>query len=326
MNLETKKSEQKLISDAVEGWHKNSNFTFQTSGSTGTPKPISFTKDQVIASVLQTQKAFGLTDADVVLLSLPMKYVAGQIMLYRALHLNMDLRTVEPRIDLSEAFKYNVSFAAFIPPQVENMLKDEQGQKWLSSIRVVLIGGGPIGFGLAEELKSFSNDIYHTYGMTETLTHVAVKRLSRGGSSFFAPLPNIELTEVEGVLSIEARHLNVSISTNDIVRLNGDQTFEILGRKDNVINSGGLKIHPEKLETIFRKYLQKELIVKGVNDDNLGEKVVLFIESEKKIDPEWMNLAMSEIDKPKRPKLIQYLAEFPRTESGKIKRNEIFLN
>jgi len=314
-------SEQKQIAQAIESWHNSDEFTFQTSGSTGTPKKIIFSKEDVIASITQSQKAFNLTDQDTALLCLPMKYVAGQMMLYRALHLNMNLATAEPKIDLSQSYNSVVSFAAFIPPQIDHILSTDEGIEWLKNIRVVLIGGGPISAQQEAQLKPFQNEIYHTYGMTETLTHIAVRALSKGGNDHFRPLPNVTLSQSEDdALIINADHLNVTLQTNDIVELQKDQTFKILGRKDNVINSGGLKIHPEEIESAIKRYVDKELIIKGIIDDQLGQKVTLIVESENPIDPEWLHAAYAEIDKARRPKQVLYTSEFLRTDSGKIIR------
>lgn len=320
-------NEQRSIAEAILDWHQNDEFVFQTSGSTGIPKQINFTKDQIKSSISLSERAFDLTDRDVALLSLPMKYVAGKMMLYRALHLGMNVITIEPKMTIpKEKFDSRISFAAFIPSQIESLLTSREGRAWLESIRIVLVGGGHISSELEKELQDFSNSIYHTYGMTETLTHIAVRELSNGGISFFRPLPNVVLNvDKDKRLSIDAKHLGVKIVTNDLADMRRDSTFKILGRADNVINSGGLKIHPEELESIFKKYIQNELFVTGIPDDRLGERVALIIESNETIDPEWIQAAQSELSKNKWPKEIKYISVLPRTESGKVIRKNIDL-
>jgi len=317
-------SEERNIANAILEWHKNANFSFHTSGSTGTPKEIQFTKEQIIASINQSKDAFDLTSNDTALLSLPIRYVAGKMMLYRALHLGINLITTDPKTDLAKIIGQPISFAAFIPIQVENILSTEEGSKWFSKIRIVLIGGAPINPKLEEELKSFKNNIYHTYGMTETLTHIAIKKLSQNGELFYSALPYINLSKSNtGTLHIEATHLGVSVETNDMVEFQDNGKFRILGRKDHVINSGALKIFPEEIETILKKYIDNDLVIIGKKDETLGQKVVLCIEGEKGKDPEWLSEGIAQINKNKRPKEIHYLTEFPRTDSGKIQRNEL---
>ena len=320
-------SEQREIAQAILDWHQNENFEFQTSGSTGTPKSISFSKAQVEASITQSQKAFGLSSEDVALISLPMKYVAGKMMLFRSLKIGMDVYCIEPKVDIGNVIGRNISFAACIPQQIESLLNIQGGKKWLESIRIILIGGGPISAKLENSLKDFSNDIYHTYGMTETLTHVAIKQLSKGGFEFFTPLPNVSISQSENdTIKISANHLGITLESNDVVEINPDSSFKILGRIDNVINSGGVKIHPEEIEKVFKKYLHCDLVVLGMPDETWGESVVLVVESQNPIDPEWINMAKSELPKIKWPKVITYIDRFPRTKSGKVQRKLIELN
>lgn len=320
-------SENRAIAEAILDWHQNEQFQFQTSGSTGTPKNIEFSKDQIIASVSQSQSAFELETKDVALLSLPMKYVAGKMMLYRALHIGMNVITIEPKMTITkDKFDSRVTFAAFIPSQIQSLIDTREGRTWLESIRVVLVGGASITSKLENELKSYSNMIYHTYGMTETLTHIAIRKLSQGGSAFFRPLPHVDLSvNADDKLTINAEHLGVLLDTNDVVELRHDFSFKIKGRTDNVINSGGLKIQCEELEAVFKKYIQHELIIIGKPDEQLQEKVVLIIESDAVMDPEWMMAAQSELPKNKWPKEIKYVTELPRTNSGKVKRSAIVL-
>ncbi len=318
--------EQRLIAQAIMDWHKNEVFEFRTSGSTGIPKSISFSKDQVKASINQSKVAFNLSPNDTALISLPMRYVAGKMMLYRALQIGMNVVTFDPKVELEDVIGESVSFAAFVPQQIDYLIESRDGRKWLESIRIVLVGGSAINFSLEAKLMTLSNEVYHTYGMTETLTHIAVKKLSQGGSNSFSPLPNVSLSvSKENTLVISAHHLGVKLETNDVVRLNEDQSFLVFGRIDNVINSGALKIHPENLESIFRKYIPNDLIVLGVPDERWGEKVVLVIESTFSIDPEWIMAAKSEIPRTKWPKQIKYVNKLPRTESGKVIRKNVFI-
>ncbi|MEE9374297.1 MAG: AMP-binding protein [Saprospiraceae bacterium] len=316
--------EQKKIAKAILDWNYNEEFTFLTSGSTGPPKLLVFTKDQIKASIYQSQQAFELLQSDNILLCLPMKYVAGKMMLYRALHLGMNVITAQPKIVLQDVMNHSVSFAAFIPLQVEVLLGSKAGAKWFSSIKNVIIGGADISISLEKKLATYANNIYHTYGMTETLTHIAIRKLSIGGLSYFQALPNISLSQNDNkTLMITAHHLNVQVKTHDVVDFLNDKSFRIKGRIDNVINSGGLKIYPEELEAIFKKYIETKLVVIGESDNHLGERVILVVESQSVIDPEWIRAAQSELPKNKWPKKVKYLDELPLTENGKIKRKMI---
>ena len=160
---------------------------------------------------------------------------------------------------------------------------------------------------------------------TETLTHIATRMLSRGGSVFYFPLPRIIIKQSEdNTLVINAQHLNVQVKTNDLVNIKASGEFEILGRIDNVINSGGLKIFPEEIEVLLKKSLNRELVIIGKNDDELGQKLVLIIEGEAAVESNVLASTIELIVKNKRPKEIRYLSAFPRTESGKIIRKLIF--
>ncbi len=317
-------SEERQIAQAILDWHHNNEFCFETSGSTGKPKKIKFSKKQVIASIELSQKTFDLSRKDTALLCLPVRYVAGRLMLFRALHIGMNIVTAEPKINIALASRHSVSFAAFVPAQVEAIVASEKGREWLERIKTVLVGGAPINNTLEEKLSLFSNKTYHTYGMTETLTHIALRQLSNGGVPYFKPLHEIEISvSDDDTLCINASHLDALVVTNDLVKINKDDSFEILGRKDNVINSGGLKIVPEKLEKTLKGYVNVDLAIVGVDDDRFGRKAILIVEGDKEKNEWQINDGLRSIEKNKRPKEIFFLEKFPRTESGKLKRSEL---
>ncbi len=279
----------------------------QTSGSTGTPKTIEVQKEWMRNSAKMTGETFGLDAGSSALLCMPMQFVAAKMMIVRAMELQLELKVLEP----SKIIDTKADFVAMVPLQLENSLAH------LDKFRTVLVGGGLVRSELVEKLQSVATEVIETYGMTETLTHVAIKRLNGSNKTdCFAALDGVKFEiDQRDCLVINAPKLNPDpIVTNDIVELLNDTEFKWLGRFDNVINSGGVKIYPEVLEAKLSAQLQgNRYFVAGIPDDSLGQKVVLVVEGKAEVK-------FDSLEKYERPKEVMFVDKFIETESGKINR------
>ena len=305
----------KDVNQFISEWYSSDDeMIVQTSGSTGKPKSISIKKKWMRNSAQLTGKTFSLKEGDTALLCIPMKYIAGKMMVVRALELGLDLKVVEPSSNPLNGIKEIIDFSAMVPFQLENSLNQ------LNKIKTLIIGGGQVSPKLVEKLQIESTQVYETYGMTETLTHVAIKPLNGPNiSDLFRSLDGIHFEKDDrGCLAIHASALNpVPIVTNDLVELIDENSFRWLGRFDNVINSGGVKIIPELVEAKLLSIIpNNRFFINGESDESLGEKVVLVVEGNV------IEISFDSLEKFEKPKEIYFISEFLETESGKIRRGE----
>lgn len=290
--------------------------TVHTSGSTGAPKPIQLQKSRMAAHALMTGDYFQLQPGDKALVCLPAAYIAGKMMLVRGIVLGLDLTFVEPGSrPLANLPPQDFAFAAMVPLQVEQSLQHDKTA--FEKIRTVIIGGAPISPALREQLQRCSNHVYATYGMTETITHIAVQDVRQ--EEWFTPLPGVTLRQDDrDCLVIEAPAiLDEPVVTNDVVEVD-QQRFRWLGRYDNVINTGGIKVHPEQVEKVLAPFITQRFFIAGWPDEQLGQIVTLFAEGEA-VDLEALR-AKVEIPKHHFPRQQKVVAKFEETESGKVKR------
>jgi O-succinylbenzoic acid--CoA ligase len=283
-----------------------------TSGSTGTPKIIQVDKQAMVNSALATGDFFDLKPGQKVLHCLPTDYVAGKMMFVRAFILGLDMEFVAPSSHPMERVKGDFDFCGMVPLQAKNSLND------LHRIKKVIIGGAKINKSLEHKLATIPSQIYETYGMTETITHIAAKRV---GELAFTVLPNVKVTaDNRHCLVIDAHKISgEKIVTNDLVDLVSDTQFVWKGRFDNVINSGGIKLIPEQIEEKLATLIPRHYFVYGQADELLGEKLVLYVEGESMPIDESIFEAL---DKYERPKEIVFIPEFKRTVTGKIIRDQ----
>lgn len=292
----------------------------KTSGSTGKPKTIVLQKDHMINSALATAKFFNMEDGDTVLHCLPASYIAGKMMLVRAMVLGLQLDYVEPSsIPLAGVTK-SYKFGAMVPLQLENSLDQ------IEQINTVIVGGAPISEQLKDKIQLLNNEIYETYGMTETVSHIAIKKVSQNKNNTdhnFMLLPDISMhSDERGCLVIDAPMLSEeTIVTNDLVHIISEKEFKWLGRYDNIINSGGVKLIPEEIESKLAAFISSRYFVKGMPDDMLGEKLVLFVEgigSDQSILKKLKsNGALENFEIPKE---LVTIAKFAETGNGKLDR------
>jgi O-succinylbenzoic acid--CoA ligase len=330
-NFQQKNNYETQVLNFCRDWLTGKDFfTLQTSGTTGTPKKITATQNQLRASAQLTSDYLGLKKEFNALICLDTNYIAGIMMLVRSLETGMDMYVIEPTANpfdtLSEKIK--IDFAALVPYQVQAILKSDK--KFRFNEGIFIIGGAQVSKQIISELQSFSGTFYATYGMTETLSHIALQKLNGSNpQNHFQVLPGIATRiDERGCLVIDAPHLNLtSIITNDLVEMVDHSKFRWLGRADNIINSGGVKIIPEKIERtvelIFNELnLENHFFVAGLPHPELGHAVSLIIEGQLS-SPQQESIAerlQKKLSRYEIPKVIYHIPEFVRTETGKINK------
>jgi len=295
----------------------------KTSGSTGNPKPIKLKKEQMVNSAMATGEFFELNENDKALLCLPANYIAGKMMLVRAMVLGLQIDYVNPGANPLLTVDKDYDFSAMVPLQVQGSLND------LSKIKTLIIGGAPVSTDLKNKLQDVSTVVFETYGMTETITHIAAKKISNISSSEvgtgFEILPNVTINvDDRGCLVIDAPNVSdKEVVTNDLVELISKSEFKWLGRYDNIINSGGVKLIPELIEQKLSKFISNRFFVTAVPDDQLGQKLVLVVEVKTKKDELLEELKSSKsLDRFEIPKEVLVVEKFMETGSGKIDRDK----
>ncbi len=306
-----------FIGDFIIEWLSNSEtVSVSTSGSTGKPKQIQLKKPQMVNSALATGSFFNLKAGNSALLCLPCNFIAGKMMLVRAMVLGLEIDYVEPDSSPLQEVSKVYDFAAMIPLQAQNSIEK------LNLIDKLIIGGAPIGNELQTKLKNVKSSIYETYGMTETITHIAVKKI---GEPYFKALPKVTLKKDDrDCLVINAPKIsNRKVIANDLVNLVSNQEFEWLGRYDTIINSGGVKLIPEQIEKKLKQIIHKRFFVAGIPDDKLGEKLVLLIEGEDDSERLLQSItSFGNLERFEIPKKVFTLSSFVETDTGKIRRLE----
>ncbi|MDP2115381.1 MAG: AMP-binding protein [Bacteroidota bacterium] len=307
-------------------WFSDSDFILaQTSGSTGEPKPIELPKSVMIKSAERTIEYFGLQKGDRLLLSLPCQYIAGKMMVVRAIVGQMDLFTGDPSGDFDILKNEIFDFGAMVPNQVFKMLEKTSGKKKLENIRNLLIGSSSIPESLETKISLLKSRVVLTYGMTETASHIAIRELSgENRSDIYNCLPGISVnTSKNDCLQIHVPELAGPLQTKDIAEIISSTSFRILGRVDDVIISGGMKHFPETIEKKLETAISGRFVISSLPDEKLNERLVLVIEG-KQTDIESINQTLKKLLPPfERPKAILFLEKFPETTTGKLKRNGI---
>lgn len=327
------------LDEFLEEWHSPSPYVrVQTSGSTGTPRSMLVEKSRMLASARRTCDFLGLQPGDTALLCMPLDYIAGKMMVVRALHRHLHLISAGPSghplalesdaCGLSHPVSPSprpLTFAAMVPLQVYNSLRVPSERERLKSIRHLLIGGGAVDDALAAQLRSFPHAVWSTYGMTETLSHIALRRLSGSlASDWYTPFPSVRLSLTPGgCLVINAPEVCPEpLVTNDIAQLSAGQPevrFRILGRKDNVICSGGLKIQAEELERQLRPHLSEPFLITRRPDPKFGQSVVLLTKGS---TVRARRVCEHILPRFHQPRAYLHVAHIPLTETGKPARHK----
>lgn len=271
------------LNEFIADWHSPSpTLLVHTSGSTGKPKPMLVEKRRMEASARMTCRFLNLKEGDTALLCMPLQYIAGKMVVVRSLVCGLRLVEVEPCGHPLRGLKEAPVFAAMVPMQVYNSMAVEEECALLRQIKHLIIGGGAVNAEMAAALKTFPNAVWSTYGMTETLSHIALRRLSGPDASlWYEPFANVNVsTTNEGCLIINAPDVCAStLVTNDIAEIAPDgQHFRIRGRKDNVVCSGGIKMQIEEIEAKLQPVMDVPFIITKRPDAKFGETVVLLAE------------------------------------------------
>lgn len=314
------------VLDFIKEWNSDTKTVkIQTSGSTGIPKIFDIEKSKMMNSADMTCDFLGLKKGDQALLCLPVEYISGKMMVVRSISRQLKLKIVEPSTNPLENLEEEVDFCAMTPLQVENSLEQ------LHLLKNLIIGGATVSETLkskiSQTLKSsdYRIRIFETYGMSETLSHIALKEIYPKQQEWFNVFEGIDISADErGCLKIFAPKLNPELlQTNDLVEINGNKQFRFLGRVDNVINSGGAKIFPEELERLVKQKITNESVFLGIDDEKLGQKLLLIIEGE---ESESLYQKLSSVNYKfsfHKPKGIIFVEQIPRTPNGKVNRQEL---
>lgn len=316
--------EQALFAFLTNWFDDGERIGAQTSGSTGAPKPILLKKESMLASAKLTNQFFNLNQDDSILMCLSANYIAGKMMVVRAIAGDLNLIVVEPTS--ATTIDRKIEFAAMVPMQVDTLLKTEAGFASLQNIAKLIIGGSAVSLLLEEQLQKLSTKCYATYGMTETVSHIALRSLNgKDKSNDYQALKGVTFSQdSRDCLVINAPHLQVEpFVTNDIINLKNNIEFEWLGRFDNVVNSGGVKLFPEVIEQKLSGIIEERFFISSFTDDKFGEIVGLIIESEPFTSEKLTKLELdlsNRLARFEKPRKIIFIPQFKETSSGKINR------
>ncbi len=288
----------------------------QTSGSTGTPKTIQLSKQAMVNSCIATGNYLKLKPSMTALHCLPTNYIAGKMMLVRAIILGLEMDLVEPTSQPIFDYDKVYHFTAMLPMQLQSTLT------YLHNIKIIIVGGSSVSKHLVDLTQSIKPKVYATYGMTETASHIALKPLNnKSQEPYFKVLPKVKISQDDrGCLVIDAPKVSKEkVVTNDLVILHSPTEFEWLGRIDNVINSGGLKLFPEQIEEKLKGKIPHQFFIASMPDVLFGEEIIIVIEN----DSDTLEAdVFKDLDKFEIPKQIYNLPKFKMTSTGKIKRLE----
>lgn len=329
--------EQKVFDFCQKWLLQQQEFILKTSGSTGEPKPIILTRNQMIASAKLTGKTFGLEVGDQALVCLNIDYIAGIMMLVRGMELGLKLTIVEPSSNPFQNLKNPCfDFYAFVPLQLQNLLKNEKNVEFLNKSKAIIVGGAAVNDILEKEIQNLYAPVYSTYGMTETVSHIAIKRLNEvNKNDNFQVLEGVIIgIDDRNCLNIIAKASNNKlIQTNDIVEITNAKEFTLIGRFDNIINSGGVKIQLEKVEKLIENEIKilnpSRYFVYGIPDEKLGQKLVLFVEgvtANTKLKDKFLINIQSVLSKYEVPKEIYFIKKFIETSTNKIDKKVVIKN
>ena len=313
---------EKRIGDFLIDWLDDKDYILvQTSGSTGKPKTIKLQKQAMVHSAIATGDFFNLKPGDKALHCLPSQYIAGKMMLVRAIILGLELDITEPTSQPVFDYEKHYDFCAMIPLQLQKTMS------YCDNIKTIIVGGASVSSNLKHAIQDIKTNVFETYGMTETITHIAVKKINNlcpaelDSASIFQILPNISITQDKrNCLVIEAPMLSEDkITTNDVVKLHSKTLFEWLGRYDNVVNSGGVKLFPEQIEAKLEPKISSRFFITKEKDETLGECIVLIVESKTNTIE---SSVFEGLEKFEIPKKIYSAEKFIESNTGKILRQE----
>ncbi|MBT8260653.1 MAG: AMP-binding protein [Bacteroidia bacterium] len=310
---------EKEMGDFLLNWMDEHDYIYvETSGTTGKKKKIKLSKQAMVNSALATGKHFKLEPGDRALHCMPASFIAGKMMMVRAIVLGLKIDIVTPSSHPFEGTLKDYDFAALVPLQLQNSLE------YLDRVKTLIVGGAAVTRDLIDKVKYAPCEIFETFGMTETITHIATRPINNLNGNDLPPFTAMEdvtiSTDDRNCLVVTAHHLNdEKIVTNDVIKIHSENTFELIGRIDNVINTGGIKVFPERIERKLDSIIHERFFITDQRDDVLGYRVVLILESDSEV---MENVDFSSLDKYQIPKAIFTVPKFAETASGKINRRK----
>lgn len=313
------------LKEFLKEWRDSSpTLMVHTSGSTGVPRPMMVEKKRMLSSARLTCDYLGLQAGDTALLCMSLDYIAAKMVVVRAIERHLRIIETAPTGHPLAMLEKSPDFAAMVPMQVYNSLNNEKERAVFWGIKHVIIGGGAIDDELEAALRDHPGKIYSSYGMTETLSHIALRRINGpDADEWYTPLQNVQLDQTgEGCLIIYAPEVNPRrLITNDIIQFApGSHRFKVIGRKDNVIVSGGIKIHIEDIEKTLYGKLRLPFLISKRPDKKFGEAVVMLTEE---TDCSYVRHVCEDfLPKYWQPKDYFHIAKIPLTETGKPRRKE----
>lgn len=329
--MEVNEKQSSLYQDFIDEWNSCDSISARTSGSTGTPKLISLPKCQVIKSARRTNEFFGIDKNSRIHSAVSFNFIGGKMMIARSLVADCLLTYEEPARNIDVSFFYHpVDLTAMVPLQMESVVNRPMS---FNSVKNFLVGGAPISDKLWQNIVSSGISAWESYGMTETASHIALRKIA-GNPMKRPPFITLEGIEIEldsaGCLIIHDHE--VTVQTNDIAKLHPGGGFEIVGRRDGIINSGGLKIVPEELERILQRELklsESDFYIDSVPNEKWGSMVILVYIVKPHLFREDIGLELWEkitlipediLPRKMRPKEIRLASCRPLTPNGKIRR------
>lgn len=328
---EDKSGFKSSLADFLAEWfNETDTVKVHTSGSTGTPKELWVEKRRMMESARLTVNFLDLQPKDTALLCMPLQYIAGKMVVIRSLVAGLNLLPVAPCSRPLQYLETAPDFAAMVPLQVYTSIQNPRDKELLRQIRHLIIGGGAIDRTSGEELRDFPHAVWSTYGMTETLSHIALRRLNGPeATDWYTPFNDVQISlSSEGTLTIDAPQVcPLSLVTNDLAEFNDRGQFRILGRRDNTINTGGVKVQTEEIEAQLKPLTELPFAITSVPDPKLGERIVILIQTSggQQLQPEefaQLTEAISHLPRYWQPRQVIPVPELPLTGTGKPDRAE----
>lgn len=316
----------KLISEIenfILDWKSDSlTMESKTSGSTGKPKVIFLDKSKMRNSALMTGKYFNFKPFEKVVLGLSPQTIGGKMLIVRAILHQMELIVTNPQRNPLKEIDFPIAFISMVPMQLEAVLSQNPAK--IDLVQNILLGGAPVSIDLESKLKNFASNFFESFGMTETMSHVAIRKIGKSNNQSFEGLEQVTFSQLQDDrLVIHAPHLGLNtLETNDIVELIDNKHFIWKGRADYAINSGGLKFYPEIIERKISHLIENRFFIFGQKDALLGEKVTLLLEGNPVDTNELLKKIKSALEIYEAPKEILWISNFSETESGKVNRIE----
>jgi O-succinylbenzoic acid--CoA ligase len=321
-------TEYRYLIHCIREWYlSNDTIKITTSGSTGQPKEIELNRQQIRQSVVRTLDFFQLDSSSSFVLALPLDKIAGRMQLYRALIAEATLYYVPPGSQLIPWKDQWYDFITLAPVQLYHMLQDEKEVRKLNHIRHILLGGAEVNSSLSKSIhEQITTKVYSSYGMTETLSHVALKAIYPESEKSFTTLKGVIISlDDQSCLMIQDEWLGVNVHTTDVVELISSNEFVIKGRADFVINSGGIKIHPEELENKIHFIYKKKgwngnFYIKGKTDERLGQQVIILVDKLPCKEEDFLLTLKQELPPYQNPKSVE-IAPVVYSPNGKVIRH-----